>query len=285
MKYFSKIVESRLHYFESLKADISKSGMDLTVRQYLSAALMTVLLTFLIEMPSLAFIGGMLPGFSLTTAIFFAFTMTAFFCIAISFFFYIYPSVLARSRAKKIDKSLPFATTYLATVSGIEAPPKTIFEIFSEFEEFKEISEEVEKIKKDIKMLGVSTSDAIIKAIEESPSQKFKDLLWGIGSTIKSNGDLSDYLHRKSEAYVEEYRRSLDQYFDTLSVLKIYLVITIAGLVSFVTVSPLLLGMGASGTMESIVLIFQFSVIFIVLPGIFVIFIYILKKTSGRRWK
>lgn len=285
MGYFSKTVESRLHYFEDLKADIAKSGMDLTVRQYLSVALMTVTLTFVIELPFLAFIGGVLPGFSTVTAIFFAFTMTTFFCIAISFFFYTYPSILARNRAKRINNSLPFAATYLATVSGSDAPPRTVFEIFSEFVEFKEISGEIEKIMKDIKLLGISTSEAILRAIKDSPSDKLKDLLWGISSTVKSGGSLPAYLHSKADAYVREYRRSLDQYFNMLSVLKIYLILTIAGLVFFITISPLLLGAGASETMESLVLLSQFSIVFVVLPGIFIVFIYALKKSSRRGWE
>lgn len=284
MECFSNIVESRLHYFEGLKADLSKSGMNLTTRQYLSTALMTVLLIFLIEIPVLSFIGSFLPGFSISTSLFFSLTLTVFFCIAISFFFYVYPSILAGRRAKRIDDSLPFAATYLATVSGIGASPKNVFKIFSEFEEFEEISGEVGKIKKDIELMGVATSEAIVEAIEDSPSERFKDLLWGISSTIKSGGNLSDYLHSRSDDYVREYEESIDQYFDTLSNLKIYLVMTIVGLISFITLSPVLLEMGASETMESVVLIFQFSIIFIVLPGIFLIFIYMLRKTSRRRW-
>ncbi|MFB6215836.1 MAG: hypothetical protein ABEJ72_02555, partial [Candidatus Aenigmatarchaeota archaeon] len=65
MKYFSGVAESHLSTFQDLKLDMKKADIGLSLKEYLSIAIMTVFLVFTIEFPLISFITAMLPGFSI----------------------------------------------------------------------------------------------------------------------------------------------------------------------------------------------------------------------------
>lgn len=283
IQYFSGIIEPRLHYFDDLRPDLSKANIRFSLREYLSIAVMTLTLVFLIEYPTLSFIMTFIPGFSTLMVLLFSFTMTVFLCTVIAFFFYVYPSMRVKGRAKKIDYSLPFATTYLATVSGSNAPPGMMFRVLSEFEEYKEIAKEAGRIRKDVELLGMTVVEALRRAAKQSPSEKFRELLWGINTTIRTGGDLTKYLHEKAEAYMRDYRRSLNQYSQTLSTfLEVYLTLIIVSSIFFIIITTIISAFGISKAMGSLITLSQFAVIFLFLPAISLGFIYLIQKISPR---
>lgn len=281
--YFSEIAKSHLSSFEDLRGDLSKANIRLSLTEYLSIASMTTTAAFALIFPLLLLITYLIPSFSLIMGILFSFTMSIFFCMVVAFFFYIYPSMRVRSRAKKIDHSLPFATTYLATVAGSNAPPSMMFKVLSDFKEYEEIAKEAERIRKDVELLGMTILEAVGKAAKQSPSEKFKELLWGMSTTIRTGGDLPAFLHNKAEAYMRDYRRELNQYSKTLSTfLEIYLTLIIVSSIFFIIITTIISAFGVSEAMGSLMAVSQFSVIFIFLPVISLGFIYLLKKISPR---
>lgn len=283
IEYFSGIVEPYAQHFGDLRPDLAKANIRLSLKEYLSVACMTVTLIFIIELPLVAFIVGLVPGFSSFMALLFSFNMALFFCTITGFFFYTYPSLRVKGRAKKIDYSLPFATTYLATVSGSNAPPGMMFKVLSNFEEYEEIAKEARRIRKDIELLGMTIIEALRRAAKHSPSEKFRDLLWGMNTTLRTGGDLTEYLHGRAESFMRDYERSLNQYSKTLStMLEIYLTLIIVSSIFFIIITTIISAFGISGAMGGLITISQFSVIFIFLPVISLGFIYLLKKISPR---
>ncbi|MFB6088835.1 MAG: hypothetical protein ABEK36_03600, partial [Candidatus Aenigmatarchaeota archaeon] len=131
--FFSTTVENHLDYFENLRPALKKSGINLDLREYLSISFMTILITFIIEFPLLAFIIGFIPGFNVPIAFLLGFTISILISMGLFFFFYIYPSMKVDSRKKQIEYELPFATIYMATISGGDTPPTTMFKVLSEF--------------------------------------------------------------------------------------------------------------------------------------------------------
>jgi len=282
IEYFSGLVGPYLSYFEDLKPDLSKANIRLSLEEYLSIASMTVTLVFMIEFPLLAFIVSFL-GFTLLTSLLFSFSMTIFLCTTIAFFFYVYPSFRVKGRAKKIDYSLPFATTYLATVSGSNAPPPMMFKVLSGFDEYPEIAKEARRIRKDVELLGMTVIEALSRAAKQSPSEKVEELLWGINTTLRTGGDLTEYLHEKAESYMRDYRRSLNQYSKNLStILEIYLTLIIVGSIFFIIITTIISAFGISRAVASFISIAQFGVIFLFLPTVSLGFIYLIKKISPR---
>jgi archaellum biogenesis protein FlaJ (TadC family) len=281
MQYFSGIAESYSPYLSDLKPDLSKANIKLSLKEYISIALMTITLVFIVEFPLLSFLTGLFPGFTIIMAFLFSFAMTIFFCSIIAFFFYVYPSMRVQSRAKKINYSLPFATTYLATVSGSNAPPSMMFNILSDFEEYQEIAKEAKRIRRDIELLGMTTIEALRKAAKQSPSEKLKELLWGINTTIRTGGDLTSFLHEKADTYMRDYRRALNQYSETLSTfLEIYLTLIIVSSIFFIIITTIISAFGVSQAMGSLIAVSQFAVVFLFLPVISIGFVYLLKQIS-----
>lgn len=281
MKYFSDALQPYLYIFEDLKTDLIKADIGLSLKEYVSIAALTVSVVFIIEFPLLAFLVGLLPGFSIPMAFLFSFTMSVFLTMLLAFFFYVYPSIKVSNRAKKIDYSLPFVTTYLATVSGSNAPPGMMFKILSEFKEYEEVTKEANKLRRNIELLGMTPIEAMKKVAKQTPSNKFKELLWGITTTTRTGGDLTEYLHMKADSLMNDYRRSISQYSETLSTfLQIYLTLITVGSIFFIIISTIMGAFGLTDELSTIIAVSQFAVIFLLLPGISLGFIQLLSSIS-----
>ena len=280
-RLLSPKIEEHMVYFESTVLDLKKAGMKISILEYMSTALMTSILVFIIEFPLVFIITLFIPNFSVIMGFIFSFSVTIVFSVGIFFFFYMYPSISSASRKKSIDFSLPFATLYMATVSGGNAPPKAMFKILSEFAEYGEITKEAKKITRNVEIFGMSINEAIRRAADKSPSEEFKELLWGIDTTLTSGGNLSDYLHGKARVFIQNYKRMMKEYAQKISMmLEIYVTLIVVGSIFFIVVSSMMSAFGA-GMMDMIV-IAQFFVIFLGLPVISIIFIIVLKYMSPK---
>ena len=272
-------IEKYMESFESINFDLKKAGMKVSLPEYISMAIMTSIIVFIIEFPFMLIITLFIPNFSIIMGILFSFSLSIVFSISIFFFFYIYPSMTANGRKRKIDFALPFATLYLATASRSNAPPKTMFKILSKFEEYGELNKEAREITKNIDIFGMSTLEAIKKAADKSPSEEFKELLWGIDTTISTGGNLSRYLHGKARTYIEQYKRMMKDYSKKVStLLEIYVTLIVVGSIFFIVISSMMSAFG-SGMIDMIVIV-QFFVIFFGLPVISIAFIIVLKYLS-----
>jgi len=74
----------------------------------------------------------------------------------------------------------------------------------------------------------------LINAMEEvarrTPSHAFKDLLWGMVTTIRTGGDLREYLVHKANSLMNSRQRSDRQFIDTLSLFnEMYIVAFVLG--------------------------------------------------------
>jgi len=278
-RFFKKTLEPYVDYFESLKPDIQKANIPLSLTEYVYIMFFVTMITFLIEFPLIAFIAGFFMPAAM--AFFLAFTTTAFFCLLIFFVFYSYPSFISNMRGKNIDAALPFATTYLATIAGSRAPPTTMFKVISQFEEYGELAKETKKIYRDVEMFSMDLPAAMRKTASRTPSLQLKELLWGLTTVLLEGSDLAVYLREKSKGFMTEYRRRLEEFSHTLSVLiEIYLTLIIVGSIFFVIMTALMTIFGGGSSMNLFLSFLQFVVIFIVLPFVSIGFIIFLKTIS-----
>jgi len=280
-KFLSPKIEKYMTSFESLLIDMKKAGMKMSLLEYMSVAVMTSILIFIIEFPLVFIITFFIPNFSVIMGFFFSFSISIVFSIGIFFFFYIYPSTTASSRKKKIDLALPFSTLYMATVSGSNAPPQSMFKILSQFEEYEEITKESREIARNIEIFGMDLSEAIRRSASKSPSDEFKELLWGIDTTIASGGNLSEYLHGKARGFIENYQRMMKEYAQKVSmILEVYVTLIIVGSIFLIVISSMMSALGGGGGTMDLIVILQFFVIFLGLPMVSGIFIVLLKYMS-----
>ncbi|MHA1874696.1 MAG: hypothetical protein ACTSVB_11340, partial [Candidatus Heimdallarchaeaceae archaeon] len=136
-KFFGRSLEPFVGFFESIKPDLIKSNLGLSLTEYVYVIFFTMLVTFIIEFPLLVLIMSILLK-DAAIAFLFSFTLTIIILLLIFFLFYTYPSMISKKRRKDIETSLPFATTYMGTVASSGAPPATMFKVLAEFKEYGE---------------------------------------------------------------------------------------------------------------------------------------------------
>ena len=277
MKFFGKLVEPYVDYFSDLKNELKQAKLGMSVEEYLSIALMTSFLVFVIELPLIALILALLRLgflFSFITAI----TVSIAFPIIFFLAFINYPKFVIRDRIKNIEISFPFATTYLSTIASSNLPPHRIFKIFSKFEEYGEVTKEAKNIVADVELFGMDVNTAIEKAADRTPSKNLKEVLWGMLSTIKSGGDLGEYLRNKTKALLDEYRRKLYEFSHSLTVyMEVYLTALVIGAIFFIILTSVMSGM-AGGSVNLVFL--QFIIVFFIIPLISIAFIVVVKTIS-----
>ncbi len=274
-RYFGWATSYLKKYFEDVKDDLSRSKIGLTLDEYLSVAVSTTILTFFFETILLSFIFGFKTR--IYEAVLMAFTISVALSLILFFFFYIYPSSVAKSREKDIDIILPFSSTYFYALSSGDILPSEMFKTMSKFEDYGEVAKESREIARNIETFGMNPLRAIKKVAESTPSNKLREFLWGIYTTISSGGNLEEYLRDKSDALMEDYRNRINKFSQELSLyIEIYFTLIIAGSIFFIVLSSI---MGIISPTPTIVMIQSF-VIFIFLPLVSILFILFTKSIS-----
>lgn len=229
-KLFGHYIEPYSYMLSSMKEDLKRARVNAIPSEYLSAIILSALITFVIAVPITYFTAGLFmsaydPFLWIVT--FGVGLMSGF---GVFVFGYTYPGSVSNERRKHIDAELPYAVVHMATLAGTGSPPQIIFRVLSQFTEFKEVSRECTEIVRDFEVKGYSLINALEEVARRTPSRAFKDLLWGMVTTIRTGGDLREYLVHKSASLMSTRQRSDRQFIDTLSLFnEMYIVAFILG--------------------------------------------------------
>jgi flagellar protein FlaJ len=275
LKLFGSLVAPYTEYFEGLKYSMRKARMTATVQQYLSSTLLYSLITLVASLVTASlFLPFALKGFEFTYSYTLA-IIISFVAAGIAFFMsFYYPSMRGQALSTRIDRSLPFAASYMATTASSGTNPVNLFKMLSL--RGGEVGKEANRIYTNVTSLGMSMTSALQRAALRSPSPTFADLLWGMISIITTGGDMESYLRTKSRTYMSQYRRMLDEYAKQITFYtEIYITLVIVGTLFFIVlisiISPLT-GIGALFT--------QTLLVFFVIPLVSIAFIVLLKYIS-----
>ena len=278
MRYLIKYIEPHSVVFEDLKKDLKMSGMSKTLEEYLSTAVLTCLILFIVELPLFSIIFSML-NLGFLFSFFMAITTSILICTFFFVLFVNYPKFIMRDKARDVERTLPFAGIYLSTIASSRLPPHKIFEIFSKFKEYGEVTKEARRIVADMEMFGLNIYDSLEKAVDRTPSRELRDLFWAILSTLKSGGDLTIYLGEESKTFLNNYRRRLNEFARSLSIyLEIYLTALVLGTIFFIILTSVMSGF--TGIVASNMVFIQFFLIFFFIPLISTAFIILIKSSS-----
>ena len=278
-RFFGRSLEQFVPYFDSIKQDIQRANINLSLAEYVYTMFFVMLIFFVVEFP-IATIFSVFIFQSAFTAFLFSFVSSIFLMLGVFFLFYTLPSFMASKRKVDIEANLPFATTYMATVAASGAPPPTMFKVLGQFKEYGEISKEAEKINRDIEAFGMDLVSSLRKTAAKSPSAELKELFWGLDTVLSAGGNVSDFLHEKSKSFISEYRRKLQQYSRTLSLLtEVYLTVILVGSIFFIIMTSLM-SVFSAGQLNLLLSFVQFLVVFLVLPIVSIGFIFLLKTLS-----
>lgn len=273
MKIFGSLIKPYLGYFDPLREDLRKADMKVNIQEYVSTLLFLSLIILMISVIfGSLFITLFLPfaAYSYTLSIIISFGLAA----GVFFIGYIYPSVRVKSVEREIDKSLPFATFYMATTASSGVNPVEMFKVLSLRKGI--IGAEAKKIYTNVKTLGINLSAALQRAASKTPSDDFADLLWGMMSVITAGGNLEDFLKSKTETLMSKYRRRLNDYAKMITLYtEIYITLVIVGSLFFIILISIMSPMTGLST-----LFVQSFLVFLFVPLISIGFIVLLKGIS-----
>ncbi len=265
-----------LDYFQELNPQLSRANIEISLPEYVSMMLLSSALTFMISLPLLVTVLGITSGFS---GAIFGLIVSIIVSLATMGGFYFYPSILIQDRASKIRDTLPFASMYMSTLAGTGTSLEELFANLAQTEEYGEISKEAKKIHRDLDTFGLDANEALQRAAERTPSEDFRELLWGINHSLSSGGSLRSFLNERSNTLMKDYQRRVEEFSEQLSLLvEMYITVVIVGSIVFTSMSVVMTSFTPYAP-ETIVLI-QMTAIFIGLPIISALFILVVDSMA-----
>jgi len=198
-------VKSLERYFTDLGPELSKAGLPITYKAYVSGTVVASLM---------ATIGGALAGFLvasyLDTLLAFRILMPFGFALmggAVTFSsFYLYPQLRAGSRRRKLDSQLSFTVGHMAVLASAGMTPAKMFHSLAEEETTDVVNEEARMIVRDMSFLGMDLQHALEAEQKRSPSERFSDFLEGFISASRTGGDVKAYLLRSASSLMLDKR-------------------------------------------------------------------------------
>jgi len=238
---------------------LEKADIAMVYQEYYSMVLMNIILGFISAFTS-AIIFYLLIPHPITALLMLIISSVV--PISIGLYYLSLPSSKAKSRAKKIDRYLPYATNFINTMSVAGISPAEIFEALSKVELYGEIQKEAQKIVTEIKMMGVDTITALKNAIEISPSEKFKEFLQGIIAVIQSGSELGPYFERCVERYMTRDLVERKRNLEALAIMAEAFVVTVIAFPLFLVIIISIMGL-TSGQIDYV---FMYLIALMILP-------------------
>jgi flagellar protein FlaJ len=239
---------------------LEKADIPMVFQEYYSMVIMNIILGFISTFISLLILYLIIPN-NITSLLMLIVSCLVPFVIGI---YYInLPKSKAKSRGKKIDRYIPYATNFINTMSVAGISPSEIFEALSKVELYGEIQKEAKKIATEINMMGVDTITALQNAIRISPSNKFKDFVQGILATIQSGSQLGPYFERCVEKYMRTDLVDRKRNLESLAIMAEAFVTTVIAFPLFLVIIISVMGMTSS---EGISFTFMYIIALLILP-------------------
>ncbi len=163
-----------------------------------------------------------------------------------------YPATVASSRKATVDNELPFFMAYVSTMAKGGVPVDKILERVANLRVFKSMKEEANRIITEMRFFGRDPLTAIDIVVRFHPSSKFRDLMLGYITTLRSGGDVIHYLEIRTRelfaARMSELRSIIERLGSFLEVYIILGVIMSITIFVFFSVSGTLTAIQASRT-------------------------------------
>ncbi len=280
-----RVSGQREKYYD-LIANLRSARMGITFEAYLSTALVTAFLVgiagailvgiivYILNIPALITFKGNIPyeiasginQFSVYSLI--AGTLIAS-LIAIMVFgggtylvTLIYPSIVAGSRRRDIESSLPYAINYLAAMSTAGIPPAEVFRQLGNSDIYGESSVEARYITLEIDVFGKDLIEALKTVSMATPSPRMREFLQGAIGSVASGSNISDYFKTKAEQYTYENRQTQKQFLDTLALIsESYVTALVAGTLFLILIQSVMSILSGEGTP-----FFLYIIIYLIIP-------------------
>ncbi|MEM3980550.1 MAG: ATPase, T2SS/T4P/T4SS family, partial [Ignisphaera sp.] len=114
-----------------------------------------------------------------------------------------YPYTVVALRRIETENELPFFMAYVATMVRGGYGLEKVIERVSQLKIFKAIRREAQRVITRVKMFGDDPITALEKVASDHPSTKFRDIMLGYTTTLRSGGDVLHYLEIRTRELFE----------------------------------------------------------------------------------
>jgi len=271
-----KVIKKFPNPFKFLKSKLQKSEIKILFKSYVSSMFFYSCLVFLL---TVIFTGFFLKGsFTYLIVRMIGYSLLSF--VLVFGFLFLYPYSLVSSRKRDINNKLPFAVIHMSAIAGSGAPPVKVFELVLKSKEYGALDGEFRRILNYINLFGYDLITSLREVSKNTPSEKFKELLNGIITTVDSGGNLKRYLKDKADDVMNEYRLERKKYNQVVNTYSdVYTGILITAPLLFIVVLSIVnnFGGGFAGlSVESIATIGTYALI----PFLNILFMFFLNVTQ-----
>ena len=126
--------------------------------------------------------------------------------------FYLYPASEANSVNKGITQELPFATIHMAAIAGSNIEPSKILKIIMKSQEYPNIGREMKKVIAQVDIYGYDLVTSLKNVASSTSNKKLSELFSGIAINISTGGALKNYLEKKADNFLVDYRLERQKY-------------------------------------------------------------------------
>jgi len=237
-----------LPLFKDLDVKLRRSGLKVNFKAYVS---LTIFATILVCAAALALIPCLLFlvfSLSLLPAVLFG-VGGSLFAFAFSILtFYVYPIYRADTLKRELEDELPFTTGYMAILASAGVSPEKMFNSLANLSVPLAVTPEAKDVIRDVNLFGSDIISALEETSERTPSQRFRETIEGLITTIHSGGNLAAFLREKSKEYMRLKRIGLKKYSDDLSMLsEIYVTLLLTGPLFLVIMLVVMAMLGGGG--------------------------------------
>jgi len=151
----------------------------------------------------------------------------------------VYPYILISVRKNDVENELPFFMAYVSTMVRGGYSFEKLIERVAQLRVFRGIRLEAQRIITRMKMFGDDPLTALEKVATNHPSTRFRDIMLGYSTTLRSGGDVVHYLEIRTRELFESRMNEIRAIFGRLaSYLEVYtifgVIMTIAVFIFFV---------------------------------------------------
>jgi flagellar protein FlaJ len=138
--------------------------------------------------------------------------------VAVFSILYFLPSLLASNRRKRMELELPYVASHMSILAAAGIPPTRMFRLLEDSKTTPEVASDSNEIVRDVQIMGKDIMTALETERERSPSRVFADVLEGLVATIRSGGNMKNYLLDATHTIMDLRRIAAKQLIESLSV-------------------------------------------------------------------
>ncbi len=264
-RYLGIRIQKYLPYFEDLGVAMQKAALKVSLQSYVS---MMVLLSGISFVVSSTIVGilAIYAGAQIILGILFSFGAGLLFGVSVFAILYGLPSLMAMSRRRRMNNELPYVATHMSILASAGIPPTRMFKLLEDSRTTPEVASDSNEIVRDVEILGNDIMTALELERDRSPSTVFGDLLEGLVATIRSGGNMKNYLQDATHTIMDLKRIASKQLIESLATFaEIYIAILIVfPLLMIVMFSVMsLIGGGLGGLSVTVMMSF---IVYLVIP-------------------